>query len=159
MDNTQILLGLMIVLLVVVLILFAANLLQLRRAAKRYRSLTQGAAGKNLDEYLCKLAEEMAELKAKQAEHAERVQELERISRKTMRRIELYKFNAFKEMGGELSFALALLDEEGDGLVLSNICGREDARLYARAVEKGSAAQVHSAEERRVIEQSMRKKI
>ena len=149
----------MIVLLVVVLILFAANLLQLRRAEKRYRILTQGATGKNIDEHLCALADELAELNTRHAEYAERVQKLELISRKTMQRIELYKFNAFKEMGGELSFALALLDGEGDGIVLSNICGREDARLYAKEVEKGSPDQFYSAEERRAIEQSMRKNI
>lgn len=159
MDSTQILLGLMIVLLAVVLIIFTATLLQLRRAAKRYRVLTQGATGKNIDEHLCALADELSELKKSHTEYADRVQKLELISRKTMQRIELYKFNAFKEMGGELSFALALLDAEGDGIVLSNICGREDARLYAKEVEKGSPAQFYSTEEKRAIEQSMRKNI
>lgn len=61
------------------------------------------------------------------------------------------RFNAFGDMGSDLSFAVALLDDEGDGVVLSAIQGREQSRLYAKPVRAGRSAYPLSPEELRAI--------
>ena len=64
-----------------------------------------------------------------------------------LRRIALVRFDAFPELAGRLSFALALLDERGDGVTLSSIAAHSETRLYAKGVTKGAGDQELSPEE------------
>jgi hypothetical protein len=73
----------------------------------------------------------------------------------TVQRIGLVRYDAFRNMGGELSFALALLDERGDGIVVSTITGRQDNRTYAKHVKGGQTDISSSAEEDEAIKQAM----
>jgi hypothetical protein len=64
----------------------------------------------------------------------------------SIRHVGLVRFDAFEDMGGKLSFAVALLDEEGSGVVFSSINGRNETRVYAKPVERG-ASRIHLADE------------
>ena len=55
-------------------------------------------------------------------------------SRQTFRHLAVVRYDAFGDMGGHLSWSLALLDDAGDGVVLTSIHGRSDARAYAKSV-------------------------
>jgi len=66
-------------------------------------------------------------------------------------RIGVVRYDAFEDVGGELSFSLALLDEHEDGLVLSSINGRSDGRTYLKVVTDGRSASKLSDEERAAI--------
>lgn len=72
-----------------------------------------------------------------------------------IQRVGLVRFDAFEDMGGSLSFALALLDADGTGVVLSSINGRREARVYAKAIESAESAVALSDEERNAIRQAM----
>lgn len=98
-----------------------------------------------------------------------RVMEIERTSHHLFRRIEamadelarcvrrvsLVRFNAFENTGGEQSFSVALLDEHGDGAVLTALVGREDVRVYAKPVTGGSSTYPLSDEEREAIRRAL----
>jgi hypothetical protein len=74
---------------------------------------------------------------ASRAERAEsRLGELEALSRTDVSRVGFVRFDAFEDTGSELSYALALLNREGDGIVLSSIYSRTDTRTYGKAVER-----------------------
>jgi hypothetical protein len=66
-------------------------------------------------------------------------------------RIGVVRYDAFENVGGELSFSLALLDEHDDGLVLSSINGRADGRTYLKVVAGGTSASQLSDEERAAV--------
>jgi hypothetical protein len=70
----------------------------------------------------------------------------ERLGR-TVQRIGLVRFDAFPDVGGEQSFALALLDREMSGLVLSSLYGRSDSRVYAKEIAEGRSQHALSDEE------------
>lgn len=72
-----------------------------------------------------------------------------------IQRIGLVRFDAFEDMGGQLSFALALLDADGTGVVLSSINGRREARVYAKAIEGAESAVALSDEEREAVRKAM----
>ncbi len=74
-----------------------------------------------------------------------------------IRRPVLLRFSAFDDVGSDLSFSLALLDQNGDGVVLSSLYGREESRLFAKPVRRGSSSYRLSAEEERVIALAMLK--
>lgn len=66
-------------------------------------------------------------------------------------RIGVVRYDAFENVGGELSFSLALLDEHADGLVMSSINGRADGRTYLKVVTGGTSENQLSDEERAAI--------
>ena len=72
-----------------------------------------------------------------------------------VQRIGLVRFDAFEDMGGQLSFALALLDADGTGVVLSSINGRRETRVYAKSIERGESALTLSEEERESVRRAM----
>jgi hypothetical protein len=64
-----------------------------------------------------------------------------------LRHVAVVRYDAFADMGGHLSWSLALLDDQGDGVVLTSIHGRSDSRTYAKNVSGWSASQPLSPEE------------
>lgn len=64
-----------------------------------------------------------------------------------LRHLAVVRYDAFEEMGGRLSWSLALLDDAGDGVVLTSIRGRNEARTYAKSVHGWSSDQELSPEE------------
>ena len=73
-----------------------------------------------------------------------------------LRHVAVVRYDAFGDMGGRLSFTVALLDDAADGVVLSSIHGRSESRSYAKGVKAGSSEQSLSPEEQQAIELAMR---
>ena len=93
-------------------------------------------------------------------EQVERQQaELERISADvaaSLRHVAVVRFDAFGDMGGRLSFSAAVLDDAGDGLVLTSIDGRGETRSYAKGLVGGKAEHTMSPEEAQAVERGER---
>jgi len=68
-----------------------------------------------------------------------------------LRHLAVVRYDAFEEMGGRLSWSLALLDDGGDGVVLTSIRGRNEARTYAKSVTSWRSDQELSPEETEAI--------
>jgi hypothetical protein len=73
-----------------------------------------------------------------------------------LRHVAVVRYDAFGDMGGRLSFTVALLDDASDGVVLTSIHGRSESRTYAKGVKSGSSEQSLSPEEQQAIELAMR---
>ncbi len=82
---------------------------------------------------------------------AGRLKALEAVAQSEVPRLGFVRYNAFDDVGSDLSYALALLTRDGNGVVLSSIYSREDTRTYGKAVEKFVAAQDASNEEKAAI--------
>ena len=73
-----------------------------------------------------------------------------------LRHVAVLRYDAFGDMGGRLSFTAALLDDAGDGLILTSIHGRNEARTYAKGVTGGTSEQSLSPEEQQAIDAALR---
>jgi hypothetical protein len=73
-----------------------------------------------------------------------------------LRHVAVVRYDAFGDMGGRLSFTVALLDDAADGVVLSAIHGRSESRSYAKGIKAGASEQSLSPEEQQAIELAMR---
>jgi hypothetical protein len=82
------------------------------------------------------------------AEHALQAER----ARFAVQRFHVVRYDAFEEMGGRLSFSAALLDDHGDGIVLTSINGRTETRTYAKPVKALDSPHNLSQEERQAIE-------
>jgi uncharacterized protein YlxW (UPF0749 family) len=72
-----------------------------------------------------------------------------------VQRVGLVRYDAFEDMGGQLSFSAALLDAGGNGVVITSINGRQDTRCYAKAVRGGASEHNLSVEEESAIRQAL----
>ncbi len=79
------------------------------------------------------------------------LEEQSALGRFALQRFGLVRYDAFEEMGGQLSFSAAFLDDHGDGLVITSINGRTETRTYAKAVKALSSSHNLSVEEREAI--------
>ena len=84
-------------------------------------------------------------------EMLENQRSLAAIGRHALQRFALIRYDAFEDMGGRLSFSAALLDDHGDGLVITSINGRSETRTYAKPVKGLSSDHNLSDEEREAI--------
>lgn len=73
----------------------------------------------------------------------------------SIQHVGLVRFDAFEDMGGKLSFAAALLDAEGTGIVMCSINGRNETRIYAKPVERGMSQITLSDEESEAIRRAL----
>jgi hypothetical protein len=81
-----------------------------------------------------------------------RVDALEANAAHTLQRVGFVRFNAFPDVGSELSYALAVVDGQGNGFLVSSIYSREEVRTYAKALRGFAGDKELSDEERRAIE-------
>jgi hypothetical protein len=126
--------------------------------ALRVRTLVRRLAVVTGDPRLLERVERLAqdvEMVGRRLEHvAGRVERLGVQAHRGLQRVGLVRYDAFGDMGGHLSFSVALLDAERNGLVLSVLNGRDGARAYAKPVQAGASPVVLSDEERQAIAQA-----
>lgn len=84
-----------------------------------------------------------------------RLERLESELSRTVSRTSLVRFDAFPGSGGHMSFCLALLDQHGDGALFTAIAGRDETRLYAKAVRDGTATVAASPEELEAVREAL----
>ena len=72
-----------------------------------------------------------------------------------VQRVALIRYDAFEDVGGRLSFSCALLDERGNGVVMTSINGRQDTRVYAKPVHRGTSDHNLSEEEVEAIREAL----
>jgi hypothetical protein len=154
-ESYGVYLWLFVFLLVLVSIVWLVGLHRRVSGLRRsYAALLTGADGENLGELLSMYVEQMR-LAGSKAEQLSRTSDrLESQVKGSIQRLELLRFNAYEGIGGEQSFALALLDAEGDGVVISSLQGRGDNRLYAKPIKSWGSTYTLSTEEKEAIERA-----
>jgi Protein of unknown function (DUF4446) len=126
-----------------------------RRVETRLAEILGGVSGNNtaqmLVEYLQTVRSTAAAMQRMQEEH----QRIVAIMPSVVRHVGLVRFSPFHDTGGDQSFALALLDGQGDGVVVTGLHSRNDSRLYAKPIERGSSSYSLTPEERNAMEQAL----
>lgn len=118
-----------------------------RRLDARLKGITRGSEGRSLEAVLEAHLERVFAVARELDEVAARTAILEGAQRRAFQRVGLVRYNPFEETGGNQSFALALLDANEDGWVLSSLHARSGTRVYAKAIKAGRAETGLSAEE------------
>jgi hypothetical protein len=151
--------GILIVFLFVTTALLAAGIFllfrQLSLLRKNIAILKRGASGESLVEKVANQALEIEELSRRLDEQAAQKDYLADVLAGSVQRVAVIRYDAFDDMGGKLSFSIALLDENGDGVVLTSIYGRNENRTYAKAVRGGASSHVLSNEETEALRRAV----
>lgn len=122
---------------------------------RRLRTVFARAGEEGLDEILDRILTDLGRtgqrLDALNALHLE----LEALLRRSIQRVGVVRFNPFPDAGGDQSFAIALLDSEGTGLVVSSLHSRTETRVFAKPVAGGRSRYALSDEEQDAIERAL----
>jgi hypothetical protein len=123
------------------------------KAVRHYQKLTAGVTKENLMKVL---QEHFARIEGLEQAAGMIKEDIERIKKEDLthiQRVGLVRFNPFDEVGGNQSFALALLNDHGDGIVVSSLHSRETTRIYGKPVKNFAESGFEfSAEEKNAIE-------
>lgn len=129
---------------------------RLKAMEARWNSLLREASGSNMERLLQDHFDERRALIAEHAETRERVEILEQKMEGSKRHLGLVRYDAFDDVGGSQSFALAVYDDRGDGAVVTSLVGRADCRVYAKPLTRGRSDRTLSQEEQRAIDDARR---
>jgi hypothetical protein len=118
-----------------------------RNLESRLDAITRGEDGRSLAGVLEAHLERVEAAATRQDELDLRIGALDARAARSVQGVGLVRFNTFEDTGGNQSFALALLDPSGDGVIVSSLHTRSQTRLYAKAIRGGAPEGALSAEE------------
>ena len=150
-DNLVVVVSALTALILVLLVLALLQSIRLRRAVRAYRALVRGGGDGTLGDVLESHVGRVEDVRARLEELDQRHADLQRVSQTSLQHIGLVRFNPFDDTGSDQSFAIALLDDRRDGLVISSLHGRNNTRVFAKPVEGGSSSHTLSDEETQAI--------
>lgn len=139
--------GFIVLLFLILCVLFWIRSRRLRQLLEHYQMLLSSYDQGNL-EHILEQVLERAEQNQKNIDWLkEQLNQVEQKLAKAITRVGMVRYKAFEDMGGDLSFSLAALDENGTGFLLTCIHGREESRTYAKFVRQGESDHFLSPEE------------
>jgi hypothetical protein len=142
-------------LIIVTLVLFIVIAHKMYKSVLKYKELLRGTDGKNLEEILYEKGKMLEHILLEMEIIRDTAKNAEINSKYSIQRVGLVRYNAFEDTGGDLSYALALLNSEADGVVLSSIFSQEETRTYCKPVSRGESKYPLSDEERKAIAQAL----
>lgn len=137
------------------LIMTIICVVQTSRLYHRYDRFMRGKDAESLELIIAELIEEVKELRSQDRVQKDTMKTLTRSIKGSYQKFGMVKYNAFKGMGGNLSFAIALLDMNNTGFILNSLHSREGCYLYIKMVEKGETDIVLGSEEKEALEQAL----
>ena len=157
-DMGYVLLGTMGVSLIMFIMLIVV-LIKQKKLKKKYNAFMEGNDAKSLEKAITERFQEIDEVKEKLQVVDGRLEGIDKVLLTTYKKMALIKYDAFREMGGNLSFAIALLTETNDGFVINAMhSSREGCYIYAKEIVKGESDMILADEEKQVLEKAMSEK-
>ncbi len=119
--------------------------------ARRITKLTAGNNARSLESVIAENNRLIKKVEAQQTRDGASIMKLQKDFMKSIQKIGIVRFNPFKETGGSQSFAIALIDQHKNGVVISSLYSRDRLNVFAKPVENGSSAYQLSDEEQQAI--------
>ena len=154
-NTTMILIILLFLLQVVLLFLLVRVNMKYDRLKSSYSSFMRGKDGKTLEESILMRFEDIEALKNVAKQNRQDIKQLNKVLADNFQKIGIVKYDAFKEMGGNLSFALCLLDDNNNGFILNTMHGRESSYTYIKEIENGTAYSTLGEEEKQALQKAI----
>lgn len=148
-----ILLAVVIVLIITVLVLART----VNSVEKRYKKFMRGINNKNLEELIIAYLDKIDEVKKESNILREDFSALNNKLKRCIQKTAIIRYRAFEDVGSDLSFSIALLDENNSGAILTGIFGRQESTTYAKPIDKGISRYDLSEEEQQVLDEAMSK--
>ena len=153
-DISYILIGLL-VLIVVCIVWIAVLSSKHKKLVQKYEIFMSGKKVSNMEETILNLIEDTRKVKEKTDSNRKEIQLLFRKNAYAFQKFGLVKYDAFHEMGGKLSFSLALLNEKDDGFIFNSIHSSNGCYSYTKGVYGGKSDVELGEEEQQALEDAL----
>lgn len=154
MDLTYLFIGAFaaILMLLIVVIVLSVNL---GRLSKKYKKFMGGKNAKSLEKDIMGLYEDNKLIKASMEKNRKDIENLYRKLAGSFQKMGLVKYDAFNQMGGQLSFSLALLDENDNGFIINSVHSAEGCYSYTKEIKNGLCDISLGDEEKKALDMAM----
>ena len=153
----EILLIVSILLVIVLFIMNMNNKKMIVKLTKRVDDLTSGGGGKSLEEELDQIIEDNRRLLSDSEQNSEDIRKIFERLRTVYQKMSIVKYDAYEQLGGEMSAVVVLLDENDDGILLNNVYSTEGGYVYTREIEKGKCRHELGAEEEQALAEALKR--
>ena len=153
-DIGYILVGIAAVLLIILIMLIVLTV-KYTKVKKRYDKFMRGKNAASLEDDMNGVFEDMKLLKNNVDKNRKDIRALYKNMGKTFQKLGIVKYDAFKQMGGQLSFSLALLDENDNGFILNSVHSSEGCYSYTKEIKNGTSPISLGAEEEQALNIAM----
>lgn len=127
----------MAILLIILLIICIANICSISVMKKTGRKFMQGKNAKSLEQEITGLFEDNKFIKSAIEKNKKDIRNLYKNLESAFQKVGIVKYDAFNQMGGKLSFSLALLDENNNGFILNSVHSTDGCYSYTKQIENG----------------------
>lgn len=141
-----------------ILILIVVAIIQsvkLGKLSKRYKKFMSGKNAKSLEKDIEDIVEDNKFIKASTEKNHKDIQALYRKFESAYQKVGIVKYDAFSQMGGQLSFSLALLDENDNGFILNSVHSTDGCYSYTKEIKKGICEISLGDEEKKALDIAM----
>ena len=154
--KTETFLLILVSIMTLLLIGFVVMVTRFSKLNKKYKNFMQKLGnGKNLEEDLETYMYRVNKVEQQNAQIQNEMKNMNNNITKCIQKVGIVRYNAFENTGSNLSFALALLDNNNNGIVLNGIYSREMSNIYAKPVENGKSTYTFSEEEIKALQKAM----
>lgn len=137
------------------LIMTIICILQNNKLYRKYDAFMRGSDAESLEKVIMDMVDEQREIRMQNRATMEDIKILSKSVKGSFQKFGMVKYNAFKGMGGNLSFAFAMLDMNNTGFILNSVHSREGCYLYIKDVINGEAEITLGNEEKEALEQAL----
>lgn len=145
------------VLLLLVYIIALILFVKLSNMKKKYKAMMQGTNSQDLEMMLLEHINEVKKVMQQNTQIEEEHKQIHEILQNVIQKIGIVRFSAFDDVGGDLSYAVAILDRQNTGVIFSSIFGRNASMSYMKPVRNGNSKQKLSDEENEALRKAMAK--
>ena len=153
-DPAYLIILLFLIQVLLFVLLISVNL-KYNRLKTIYLSFMKGKNGRNLEESFLERFKEIEDLSEKIKKHQSNIEEIYGKIKKCYQKIGIVRYDAFQEMGGNLSFVLTMLDEENNGWILNAIHSRGGCYTYVKEIVKGQSYIELAEEEKECLDKAI----
>lgn len=146
---------LLMVLVLILIVVFLNVSLALHRLNRKYTMFMKGADGQSLERMFSQKMKEFERLARANEDNSLELRQMKSVLKKTPTKYGIVKYDAFDDVGGKLSFALAMLDAENTGFILNAIHSRDNCFFYIKEIVNGESYTLLSSEETDALRQAV----
>ena len=145
----------MLVLILILFILLIVQMVKTNKLTKKYNKFMLGKEAGSLEDEIVNLFQDINYLKEITDTNRKEIKNLYKKMRFTYQKLGIVKYDAFKQMGGMLSFSLALLNEDNDGFIINSVHSSDGCYSYTKVIQDGKCKLALGEEEQQALDMAM----
>ncbi|MBN3348432.1 hypothetical protein CF050_16530 [Clostridium botulinum] len=150
-NSAFIIIGLTAIMILLFIILII-TMISLKKLKEKYKKFMRGSNNKNIEELINDYLDKVDKAKEETEYVKEIYSTIDKRVKGCIQKVAIVRYRAFDDVGSDLSYSIAFLDNDNSGVILTSIFGRNESTTYAKPIDKGISRYDLSDEEKQVLE-------